>query len=150
MAIKVQSRRLWNLGSISDLQDNVTERFPPPKMKAAGRVSLSVAVGVITAGMFFVGDIQMTTSTLVAPSATTIAQGARLSPPLESLFAENRHGFSMEDEARLLSQLEGVPFSRWSPSADQVSEAIGQNLEEKIENRSIAEVNELLKRGKRA
>ncbi|MGO9862577.1 MAG: hypothetical protein ACLPLR_03100 [Terriglobales bacterium] len=152
MAIKPQSRRLWNLSSISDLQENVTEHFPQPRRKATGRVSFSLAIGIATAGMFFVGGVAMATGPSVAShSFITVAQGTLLGPPpLESFFARNRQEFSAEDEKLLLAKLEGTSFSEWSPTEKDTLEAIGRNLDDKLGSRSVSEVHEMLRRGKRA
>src|ERR1700723_1915833 len=120
MVNKTQYRRLWNLSNVSDLQENVTEHFPPPRMRATGRISFSLAIGLVTAGMFFVGTPQTSAGALIAVSHSliTVAQGTRVGPPpLESFFAEHRQEFSKADEDHLLAKLEGSSFKQWTPSA---------------------------------
>lgn len=152
MAMNPQ-RKLWNLSSVGDLQENVLEHFPAPRVRARKSISFSLAVGVIvTAGTFFIGSARVTAgSSAVSSSIFTVASGATAwRPPLELFFASYRQGFSKEDEAKVLSALDGITFSGWSASDDDIHRAVATNLDEKIANRSTEDVKKMLGSYKRA
>lgn len=119
--------RIWDIVDKIHPGVEITSRNEHPAKIATTRGTkfFALAAGILLA----------TTSAFCMPvpreGFVTSAQHARgivKTPPLEKFFAGE--GFSAQEEAQLLSKLDSISFTGWSPSRDDVQRAINANLSE--------------------